>query len=199
MLDLPQKFIIFDTEYTAWEGSFDREWSGPGEHKELVQIAAAKVEGEGFNEADTFSIYIRPRVNPKLSDFFINLTGITQEKADQEGVDFEEAIKKFTAWSEDLPLYSFGDDVNVLTENCKLLGIDSPFDPGRFSNIRELFKKYGIPADDYMSSTIVRAFGQKPARRGHEALNDVRTVIDGLKALAEIQAKPLTSRGESVS
>ena len=185
LLDLPQKFIIFDTEYTAWEGSFERQWRGPNEYKELVQIAAAKVESDNFSEVDAFSVYICPRINPKLSDFFINLTGITQAKVDSEGIDFNTAIKKFAAWSENLPLCSFGADVNIIIENCKLLGIDCPFDFARFSDIRKLFKKYGIPADNYLSSTIIRAFGQEPTRRGHEALNDVRSIIDGLKELAK--------------
>ena len=40
---LPEKFIIFDTEYTAWEGSQERNWSGDNEYMELVQIGALKV------------------------------------------------------------------------------------------------------------------------------------------------------------
>ena len=40
---LPEKFIIFDTEYTAWEGSQERNWSDDDEYMELVQIGALKV------------------------------------------------------------------------------------------------------------------------------------------------------------
>jgi len=188
MLDLPQKFIIFDTEYTSWEGSLERGWGGPNEYKELVQIAAVKVESDGFNETDVFSVYIRPRVNPKLSDFFINLTGITQEKVDQEGIDYATALKRFYEWARGLHMYSYGRDETTLKKNCKLLGIDLLFADSQFFDIKDTFKKHGIAADDYHSGTIVRAFGQEPARRGHEALNDVRTVIDGLKALAKTQA-----------
>lgn len=41
---LPDEFIIFDTEYTAWEGSNERNWSEGWEEKELVKIAAMKVK-----------------------------------------------------------------------------------------------------------------------------------------------------------
>jgi len=39
-----QQIIIFDTEYTAWEGAKERNWSGSGEHREIVQIAAVKID-----------------------------------------------------------------------------------------------------------------------------------------------------------
>ena len=37
--NLPDTFIIFDTEFTAWEGSMERKWSGENEYKELIQIS----------------------------------------------------------------------------------------------------------------------------------------------------------------
>ena len=41
---LPDTFIIFDTEFTAWEGSQERKWSGENEFRELVQISAIRVK-----------------------------------------------------------------------------------------------------------------------------------------------------------
>jgi hypothetical protein len=29
---------FFDLEYTAWEGSKARNWAGPGEHREIIEI-----------------------------------------------------------------------------------------------------------------------------------------------------------------
>lgn len=31
-------FVFYDTEYTSWEGAMQRNWSGPDEHRELVQL-----------------------------------------------------------------------------------------------------------------------------------------------------------------
>lgn len=39
--DVMKHFVIFDTEYTTWEGAADRDWTGPGEHREVVQIGAS--------------------------------------------------------------------------------------------------------------------------------------------------------------
>ena len=39
---IPSKFILFDTEFTAWEGSQNRNWSLCWEHRELISISALK-------------------------------------------------------------------------------------------------------------------------------------------------------------
>ncbi len=35
--------VVYDLEYTAWEGSLERNWSGPNEDPEIVQIGAVKI------------------------------------------------------------------------------------------------------------------------------------------------------------
>ena len=31
-----KEIIVFDTEYTTWEGAMARQWTGPNEYRELV-------------------------------------------------------------------------------------------------------------------------------------------------------------------
>ena len=42
---LPEEaeIVIFDLEYTAWEGSMQRDWGGEGEYRELVQTGGVKL------------------------------------------------------------------------------------------------------------------------------------------------------------
>lgn len=183
MLELPQKFILFDTEFTAWEGSRERKWSGLNEHREIVQIGAIKVNNESLSEINTFEVFIKPTVNPELSEYFIHLTGIHQDIVDTKGTDYVTAITAFKNWCGDLPIYSFGRDGDVVKENYILNNASYPFLPDQFHNIRDFFKSHGIPEEQYNSSTIVRAFGVEPTRTGHDALNDARTILDGLKLL----------------
>lgn len=185
MFNLPAQFILFDTEYTSWEGAQARGWSGPGEHKEIVQIGAIRVDGATLREADSFQVLIRPAINPDLSDYFVELTGITQQQVDVDGLPVETAIEQFTNWAGDLTLFCFGTDGQVMAEQCALAQIDYPFAPDRFQDIRPIFEQRGIPARQYMSSTIVTAFSLEPERRGHDALNDARSILDGLVALSE--------------
>lgn len=183
MKGLPKNIILFDTEYTTWEGAMERKWSGPNEYKEIVQIGAIKVDTEEMRELESFSILVHPIKNPELSAYFTKLTGITQEMIEASGVTLAEAYAKFAAWSGELPLYCWGSDGRTMEENAKLIGIDFPFASLRFHNMREFFKAHGIPAEQYMSSTIPEYFGLKPERRGHDGLNDARSILDGLRAL----------------
>lgn len=184
MFALPPEIVVFDTEYTAWEGSQERNWSGPNEYREIVQIGAMLVNAETLAGEDTFLVLAKPVKNPTLSEYFIHLTGITQQAVDRNGLDFPEAVRSFAAWVGGRKLYCFGSDGEVFRENCELCGIEFPFDRGQFADVRAIFQRHGIPADEYQSGTIIRAFGKEPSRRGHDALNDARTIVDGLRELA---------------
>ena len=49
----PEIIAVMDLEWTAWEGSKERRWNGPGEEMEIVQIGALKVkDDETLTETD---------------------------------------------------------------------------------------------------------------------------------------------------
>ncbi|RJQ36181.1 hypothetical protein C4552_04465 [Candidatus Parcubacteria bacterium] len=190
MNKLPEIFILFDTEYTSWEGAMDRNWSGPNEYRELVQIGAIRVDGRTLAETADFTVYARPEKNPELSAFFMELTGISQATVDADGLRFPEAIGRFAAWVGDDPLYCWGGDRAVLEENCRFHAMAYPLADNRHGDIRALFQAAGITTVGYASSTIVRAFGQEPARRAHDALNDARQILDALRLLQASRSTP---------
>ncbi len=187
MFGLPTEIVVCDFEWTAWPGCLQHGWIPP-EYREIVQMGAAIVRADtsDFSELDTFVILVKPNRNPVLSDYFINLTGITQEEVDRNGVSFPEALQRFHRWCGSRSLYSFGkDDPVVLSENCELSDVKFPFDLSKFFDIRETFSRFGIPAEDYSSGTILEAFGKRTIRPAHNALNDVLTIIDGLRELSK--------------
>jgi inhibitor of KinA sporulation pathway (predicted exonuclease) len=87
--------VVFDTEFTAWAGSMHRRWSGPGEHKEIVQIGAVVLDAASLEERRAYSVLIRPVRNPVLSDYFVTLTRITNERLTREGTDFATGLAAF--------------------------------------------------------------------------------------------------------
>ncbi len=183
MESLPREFIIFDTEFTAWEGSQERRWSGPGEYREVIQIGAVKVRD--LAEADSFLAYVKPVKNPILSEYIVNLTGISQTDIEEKGVPFSDAQERFFIWSGGLPICSFGSDAAVLRENSELAGIPFPFNEDTFFDIRVAFRSCGIDTNGYMSSTIPQAFGIAPPPDAHDAVNDARSILVGLQAARE--------------
>jgi len=181
MEKLPDKFIIFDTEYTAWEGSRERGWGKEWEHKEIVQIGAIIVED--LEEKESFLEYIKPVKNPVLSEYFIDLTGITQEDVDTQGRSFPDVLEEFLKWTRGLPLYSFGDDMIEIRENCELLDMPCLFDTEKSLDARLIFREAGIDDSKYYSGTIPEAFGLTPPPNAHDALNDARSILVALQAL----------------
>ena len=178
-----KEFIIFDTEFTSWEGSMERGWSNPGEYKELVEIGAIKVSAENLSEVAEFSVLVKPIKNPILSEYFVNLTGITNERLDREGASLPEAIKKFSEFVGKLPAYSFGGDQTVIEKNCDLLGIQFLMSDTGFFDVIEVFESKGIAAQKFTSGTILRAFGKDPLRKVHTGTEDSRSILDGLREL----------------
>ena len=167
---ISKTFILFDTEFTAWKGSQLRNWSLYWEHKELISISALKIKQikNKLEIIDKFNCYIQPRINKQLSDYIIDLTGITQQKIDIQGVDFKIAIKKFYKFSENLQLYSYGNDYKIIQENLDLYKIppDSKYRlwNNSFFDIRTIFEFYNINTSKYTSGTIYKHFKLKPTQ-----------------------------------
>ena len=65
-LNLPHEFIVYDLEWTAWEGSREHNWSKPGEQPEIYDIGAVKVSGEEFDVISQFRQLITLELIDKL-------------------------------------------------------------------------------------------------------------------------------------
>ena len=68
--ELPRsgEIVVCDLEWTAWEGSLERSWSGPGEYREVIQIGAVCLDAVHFRLVAVFDRLVRPVRNPILSD-----------------------------------------------------------------------------------------------------------------------------------
>jgi inhibitor of KinA sporulation pathway (predicted exonuclease) len=118
MIELPKDdFVIADLEYTSWEGALARGWDRPGKFREIVQIGAVRVSrAVGLQETDALSLLVRPTLNPELSDYFTNLTGITNADIARAGVPLDEALNRFAAFVGELPILTHGRDDLVVAE-----------------------------------------------------------------------------------
>jgi len=186
-LDFPETFVLLDTEYTAWEGSQERKWTGPGEFREIIQVGMVRV-GPGLEEIASEKIYIKPLKNPVLSDYIKNLTHITQEEVDA-GVPLAQCVDRIAVFLGEDVGYSWGLDEVRIKENCDLLGI--PYTPGlgKVLDIRKTlfpaFEKIGVSPEGYTSGTIIQAFGPVPDLAAHDAVNDMRNLLAAIKATNE--------------
>jgi len=179
--------VVFDTEYTAWKGSRERNWSYPGQYREIVQIGAVKLDvRRGLEEIDSFERIVRPRFNPALSEYFIKLTGITQERVDREGTDFTEALRDFVEFAgPGTILYSNGGDEKYLYENCGYYGVICPLGIDRFRNLSAFLSREACTTDHVETGQLDAVFGIPSDLPAHDGLADARKLASTIRHLRQ--------------
>jgi inhibitor of KinA sporulation pathway (predicted exonuclease) len=173
---------VFDLEFTAWEGSMQSRWSRDGEHTEIVQIGAVKLDAESLLITDEFEMLLRPRVNPVLSRYFTDLTGISNEMLDERAVDFITAYRAFLDFVGPCPTWAFGRDDLVFANNLKLYAWDALGIPP-YTNAIPWFASHGIDLKGKHACDVAEATGAVFIGRKHDALADARGVAAGIRAL----------------
>jgi inhibitor of KinA sporulation pathway (predicted exonuclease) len=171
---------ILDLEFTAWEGSLQRDWGGAEEWREIVQIGILLADaGDGFAIRDEYEVMVRPRRHAILSSYFVSLTGITQSRLDAEAVELSRALPGVAEFAARAECVIFnGRDGEVLRENCELAGQDSPVPADRMFNFRPLLARtLSCQPDVLTSSDLPKLAGIAIEGRAHTALHDCRSIV----------------------
>lgn len=82
---------------------------------EIIEFPVLVVDGQSFQLRDKFHRYVKPKINPKLTDFCVKLTGIVQDTVDKSD-PFDVTFKEFINW--------MVNDVRLLNEKTLI-----PFEP----------------------------------------------------------------------
>ncbi len=174
---------VFDLEYTAWSGSMARHWLEPGQFREVVQIGAVKLDGRDLSVLEEFDLLVRPRINPVLSPYFEELTGIGNAAVAAQGVDFAQAYERFADFAGPGPICAFGHDEWVLEENMRLYGITGYRRLPRFADLRSWFAACNVDPRGKNSFEIAPALGLDVGGRAHNALHDARVLAASVEEM----------------
>lgn len=180
---MPAEVVLFDTEFTAWRGSMERGWAGPGEHKEIVQIGAVKLDARTLEERATFEILIKPQLNPVLSDYLVQLTRITNERIAAHGVSFVDGLRAFRDFAGRRRLYSYGRDDIIVAANASLRGAADEWPGLTGTNLKEWLLKVGVPLAGIHSGALARHVGSVAQGVAHDALVDARSLAEAVRYL----------------
>lgn len=183
-------FILFDTEFTTWEGAQERRWQGPNEYKEIIQIGALKVSWPDARIIDDVTIYVKPRLNPVLSDYCIHLTNIQQRTLDEHGLTFQKALALFLDFCGKNLVLSYGHDASILAENIIIneadpltfYGYDSPI----FIDAKYWFLLADKDVAAVNSGRLWQYFGNlrhEKFTHEHDPLSDCYSILQALKHL----------------
>jgi inhibitor of KinA sporulation pathway (predicted exonuclease) len=131
------RYVIVDLEATCWEGV-------RGSPKmEIIEIGAVRLAGGGGPVDGEFSTFVRPVVEPKLSDFCRRLTSISQQDVDPAET-FWEVFPRFVSWIGDGPfvLCSWGGyDLNQFRQDCQRHRLPLPPTFERHVNLKKEFAR----------------------------------------------------------
>ncbi len=180
---VPDSAVVFDLEFTAWEGSMARRWLAPGEFKEVVQIGAVRLDADTLEEVAALDLLVRPRINPVLSAYLENLTGVTNARLAVEGVDFAEAYARFVAFADGGVICAFGRDDLVLEENLQLYGIRDAAPMPPYINVTPWLRANGVEPRGKHACHVGPLCGAVFEGQEHDAVADARSVAAGIRAL----------------
>lgn len=147
--------IVFDLEATCWDWQ-NREstgdWHGksfeidsPGwkqqNEMETIEIGAVKVKNKNYEIIDQFQTFVRPVLNPELTDFCKNLTTIEQKDVDNAPY-FKEAYISFRDWAKHPNFFmAWGRyDYKQLKRDASMAGINI-FPEYKYLNAKEEYFK----------------------------------------------------------
>jgi inhibitor of KinA sporulation pathway (predicted exonuclease) len=117
------RYVIVDLEATCWEKD-----TNPT-RMEIIEIGAVLLPSSDGQPVSEFARFVKPIVEPVLSDFCIQLTSIQQRDVDQAEY-FYTVFPDFLAWigDEEFTLCSWGSyDLNQFRTDCKRHSL--PFPP----------------------------------------------------------------------
>jgi inhibitor of KinA sporulation pathway (predicted exonuclease) len=184
-------FILYDTEFTAWPGSQQNNWSRDGEHKEIIQLAALKVvfDENGLTQLSSLNVLVCPRINPCLSDYIKELTGIEQALLDDHGIDFESCARQFREFNEQgkIRCFSWGPDQQVLRENYQLNQLQWDYAGSCFMDLKNHLFTLGLDFRTAPSGTLAKCVGIQLEGHIHNALYDVRSMAAFLDKLVRTE------------
>ena len=176
-----KNYIIFDLEATCIE---DRKVQFTNE---IIEIGAVKLDKD-LTQIDTFQTFIKPTINPVLSDFCVNLTTIQQQEVDN-GEGFEEALQRFASWikadADDAQLLSWGHyDKNQILNEAQIKGYTG--------EIHTLLEHHRSLKHDFAKIKKTKACGMlkalaklriEPTGTHHRGLDDALNIAEIFKAI----------------
>ena len=191
--------VVFDTEFLTDEDVQERNWRGIKDPPPfLVQIGAYKLNVDSdLTITDSFSCLVKPydRENApcQLSQYFQDLTGISQNDVDADAIELEPALKAFKDFIGDAPVYSFGLDIEAtFLISCYIKGLLCPVPIAQGHDIRALLVKAGIEEKQInalTSGVLAQYLGVSMSKnhRVHDARDDAMSLALSLKYLVAEQ------------
>ncbi len=179
------RFVIVDLEATCWQGGRKQRPS------EVIEIGAVVFDGETGQVVSEFSRFVRPVLEPVLSEFCIALTTI--EQPDVDGArSFAEVFAAFVDWIGPAPfvLCSWGAyDYQQLQLDCRRNGVVFPDTFEHYVDLKQFFADvWGVAPCGMVRALELLGLPQEGTH--HRGIDDARNIARVVRVIApQLQAR----------
>ncbi|KAL8202828.1 UNVERIFIED_CONTAM: 3'-5' exoribonuclease 1 [Gekko kuhli] len=171
---------VIDFEATCEEGN-QAEFT-----HEIIEFPIVLLNTRTLEIEDTFQRYVKPEINPQLSDFCINLTGISQDLVDKAD-EFPVVLQQAVDWMKQKELgstYSYSiltdgswDMSKFLNIQCRVSRLRYPSFAKKWINIRKAYGNfYKVPRNQTKLSIMLEKLGMDYDGRPHSGLDDSKNI-----------------------
>ena len=180
--------ICLDLEFTCWENSRQDDWPDPQFPAEILQVGMAGFDLIQGRCLAKFSAYVRPVLNPRMSNYCVNLLQISQNVIDSSPT-LPEVINQISSFVSDYRgdltlVCAFGSDCKRFVDDAARHSRESPFTPFTCLNLQqEAAKVMGMTKELPEREPIKQHFQLPPSANRHDALDDaldVKILFDAL-------------------
>ncbi|KAI1284872.1 ERI1 exoribonuclease 3 [Halotydeus destructor] len=186
-------FLVLDLEATCDSPS-------QPDPMEVIEFPVLMVNSSTFRVESAFHSFVRPQVNPRLSDYCTKLTGIVQQTVD-ESPPFQTVFRDFQEWMETetglicpqskrhLRRFAFATCGNwdfqmMLQDECSRLKLPVPTYMRSWIDVKRSFsdtlKRWPKSLNDMMVSLQI-----EPVGRAHSGQDDCANLVQIMKQLAD--------------
>ena len=177
--------VVFD-----FEAICDKDGNDKFEVQEIIEFPAVVIDCKQKKIIKAFQTYVKPQKYPDLTEFWTELTGITQEQVDG-GVPIEEAVLMF---------HKFLKDAGVLGSEFAMMSCGD-YDAKALKREAE-FKKFFVPS--YMKEWInikkvfpLHKYDSEVEEKKIDKIKKVRPVVKGMTDMLEKCSLDLLGRHHS--
>uniref|UniRef100_K7FMS2 3'-5' exoribonuclease 1 n=1 Tax=Pelodiscus sinensis TaxID=13735 RepID=K7FMS2_PELSI len=153
---------------------------------EIIEFPIVLLNTHTLEIEDTFQQYVKPEINPQLSNFCISLTGITQDHVDKADA-FPQVLQNVVEWMKQRELgtkYSYTiltdgswDMSKFLNIQCRISRIKYPSFAKKWINIRKSYGNfYKVPRNQTKLTIMLEKLGMNYDGRPHSGLDDSKNI-----------------------
>jgi inhibitor of KinA sporulation pathway (predicted exonuclease) len=181
--------VLLDCEFTCWEMSMETGWADKRYPPEIIQIGLAVFDTKRDKHIEDYASYVRPRINPRLSDYCKKLLGLTQDVVDN-AKDFcavAEEIFNLLQSYEKSSIYTcaWGNDRDVVAENAARCDSIDPFSMLSQMDLQQIASNiFGFQDKLLTRESVKQKLGFAFSKDRHNALDDamdLKNILDAIK------------------